>query len=750
MTKNKNYTPMSFSENLDVNIDSTVLKAVELGTRLFKSGEYLQAKRIFTNALRVCDSYSQEQIVRIRNAYQLDTAGPDAKRLYHPKYIKILDNICACYEKLDDLKSCLKISRRSLKLDPDNVKCYIRCTRTLIKLKDWKRAYKVCSSGLQSCDDANSLLRQQKQFIMESEANKKDGGRVKGDNRTYIDPLEDDTKVSKRPKKSNGIVELLQPKKRFQKDRRRIDLFGDLPIEILPIILQSFTSKELITLTLVCNKWRDNIFYHLNCFREFNLRSISFRNFVKFMDFLRQNFTRTYRKYSLSQLKISSKINSEELRMAQLLFSKMPKCLSFERLILSMTTLTTTQFYKLMIRENTNFFSELMELSLMITYRPDKQHELEILHSCPQLRKIELIFVNSMMSIANRTNSIGSGSSFDSMIGSANTQVSSENQGESESLEEKLINNSLEKITLICDKKKIKNFPLCHALLRDQFPRLKKLTITGVTFPTNNQELLNFEWLLNFPYLGELWLEDNDNCELRKFLLLLKNLHVWTNLKKLTFRENKLYPVIDLDNNLLAVEDDEIEDRLYYRENLQNLETLDLMGTSISGAALTILCEQKYLDGEKLKSLNIGNCPNIQFSNHHANATRMVLDVNLVLKSLFKLEEINLSHLSTLNDNTMKSLIINVPFLENLQKLDISHNFEITGISIYEFLKKFQMDHETETGSQSLTYLNIDGCSQVSHITVNMIRAQNLVNRVDCVYERDVWKKFGVNSYAYS
>lgn len=191
ITKNKKYTPMSSPGNSGVAIDSTVLKAIELGTRLFKSGEYLQAKRIFTNALRVCDSYSQEQIMRIRNAYQLDTARPDNKRLYHPRYIKILDNICACYEKLNDLKSCLDVSQRLLKLEPGNIKCYIRCTRTLIKLKDWKRAYKTCSRGLQLCNNDSNHLRQQKQFIKNNMVQKQDG------KRSYIDPSEE-TKIAKK------------------------------------------------------------------------------------------------------------------------------------------------------------------------------------------------------------------------------------------------------------------------------------------------------------------------------------------------------------------------------------------------------------------------------------------------------------------------------------------------------------------------------------------------------------------------
>lgn len=326
------------------------------------------------------------------------------------------------------------------------------------------------------------------------------------------------------------------------------------------------------------------------------------------------------------------------------------------------------------------------------------------------------------------------------MNGNFNELVPVEDQGEQEILEEKVVYNELEKMTLICDKKKIKNFPLSHALLKDEFPRLQKLIITGVTFPINNQGMVGFEWLSSFSNLRELWLEDNDNCELGKFLRALKDSHVWKNMQKLTFRENKLYSVTDLDESLPIANDSEVQGRLYYRENLENLETLDLMGTSISGSALTRLCERGYLNGEHLKVLNIGNCPNIQFSNHYVNGARMVLDVNLVLKKLCKLEEINLSHASSLNDNTMKSFITNVPFLENLLKFDISHNFEITGISIYEFLKKFQMDHEDDTGGQPLAYLNIDGCSQVSHITVNMLRAQNLVKRVDCVYEREVWK----------
>ncbi|EDZ69320.1 YOR080Wp-like protein, partial [Saccharomyces cerevisiae AWRI1631] len=316
ITKNKKYTPMSSPGNSGVAIDSTVLKAIELGTRLFKSGEYLQAKRIFTNALRVCDSYSQEQIMRIRNAYQLDTARPDNKRLYHPRYIKILDNICACYEKLNDLKSCLDVSQRLLKLEPGNIKCYIRCTRTLIKLKDWKRAYKTCSRGLQLCNNDSNHLRQQKQFIKNNMVQKQDG------KRSYIDPSEE-TKIAKK-KKNNNFLESL-PKKKIKGSTKKTDLVGNLPIEILPIIFQRFTTNELVTLSLVCNKWRDKILYHLDCFQEFNLAPINFKNFVKFMDFLQQNFTRTYRKYILSQVKVSSRITSEELRITQLLFSKMPK-----------------------------------------------------------------------------------------------------------------------------------------------------------------------------------------------------------------------------------------------------------------------------------------------------------------------------------------------------------------------------------------------------------------------------------------
>lgn len=490
--------------------------------------------------------------------------------------------------------------------------------------------------------------------------------------------------------------------------------------------------------------------YHLDCFQEFNLAPINFKNFVKFMDFLQQNFTRTYRKYILSQVKVSSRITSEELRITQLLFSKMPKCINVERLILSMPTLTTTQIFKLMVRGGTDFFTRLLELSLMITYRLDKQHELEILQTCPLLKKIELIFVNSLVPIFDGNNSVGRDGSFNVMARHTNMQIPTADNDEQGIAEEKVIYSELEKITLICDKKKIKNFPLCRALLRGQFPLLQKLTITGVTFPMNNQDIINFQWLLNFPDLKELWIEDNDNCELSKFLQLLKFSNVWKNLEKLTFRENKLYPIVNLDEDQPVTNDDEVPSMLFYKENLQNLEKLDLMGTSISGSALTRLCEQEYLDGRKLRSLNIGNCPNIQFPNNHAHTARMILDVNAVLKRLSKLEEINLSHLSSLNDSTMKSFIINVPFLENLKRLDISHNFEITGISIYEFLKKFQMDHDNEAGGQPLAYLNIDGCSQVSHITVNMIRAQNLVTQVDCVYERDVWRKFGINSYSYS
>ena len=51
--------------------------------------------------------------------------------------------------------------------------------------------------------------------------------------------------------------------------------------------------------------------------------------------------------------------------------------------------------------------------------------------------------------------------------------------------------------------------------------------------------------------------------------------------------------------------------------------------------------------------------------------------------------------------------------------------------------------------AKPLQNLVIDGCTSVSHITVNSLRASNLVAKVDCVYEREVWNRFGINSYKY-
>ena len=130
----------------------------------------------------------------------------------------------------------------------------------------------------------------------------------------------------------------------------------------------------------------------------------------------------------------------------------------------------------------------------MITYRPDKQHELEILQTCPLLKKIELIFVNSLVPIFDGNNSVGRDGSFNVMARHTNTQIPTVDNDEQGIVEEKVIYSELEKITLICDKKKIKNFPLCRALLRGQFPLLQKLTITGVTFPMNNQDIINLQW----------------------------------------------------------------------------------------------------------------------------------------------------------------------------------------------------------------------------------------------------------------
>ncbi|CCK72820.1 DNA-binding SCF ubiquitin ligase subunit DIA2 KNAG_0L02010 [Huiozyma naganishii CBS 8797] len=701
-------------------MSGSVDKALTVGTSYFRNGQYREAKLLFSKAICVVNGYSADEVSRFRADSGLVTL-PETRHL-HPKYTKLLDNLCACYEKLDQCPKALRIADKMIQRDQFNMKCYIRRGKLLQKLGDDLAAYHNYKRALNKsteCSRKYDIDSPQRYIVMINDQltaikqRLKPPAQAKSTKRQFIDPIQEhQTELEQLKKvKLSSIKEVKQSQ--IMLAAETVDFIAALPIEVLALVLQGFTTAELIKLLPVSKTYYKRILSLYFLFDEFNLDSLTTKSIRQFLSIFHRIFKRRLllpQPPVLSTVKFSSKTASEEEKLLEQLAQSL-QFFACHKLILTVPNSNTYSLCKL-LPDGDNFCPSVKELSLMTSIRSDKPYEIKLLNRFPYLRKLETVFDTSLVPIRSSFN------------GSNNNGIPD------------LISNwspQIEQIKIICNKRKVQCFPLGAIIQKLTLrPQLAKLCVTGVTF---NNEMAGFQWLLKFPNLQELWFEDNSNGKLVNFLKLVRNERVFNGqLKKLTFREDMANGAIELDENM---------ESFCYRENFGKLTHLDLMSSCINGTGLFRLLS--VVSPEVFRSLNIGDCPYIQL---HRLPDPMNTNIFPILQFCHRftgLQELTLALSGSLNDNSMTFLIEQVSNLTHLEKLDLSMNPWISGVSIYEFtMKLFEARNKIP-----LDYMCIDGCIAVSHITVNTIKSRGFVSQLGCVYEREVWKRFGLNSYKY-
>lgn len=700
-------------------------KAIELGTTYFKSEDYRKARSLFEKALKLVDSYSKDEIKKLRGEiYHVDELPDELYKrvkceriITHPKHVKILDNLSACWEKQNILDNALKLSHKMVKLEPFNIKTYIRKGRILMKLTKYRDAYHNFKEGLTRIQYASQkyelipsrklmkYCEQQKNIVRDMFLNKSKSLDLAGTNekkRKLIDP----------------ILEQVQLKKQKESDAeeyfniKEIDFIEKLPIELTLKILRKIRPRQLAELMLVCRKWREVILQAPALFDEFLFQNITLRQMIKFNAFIMKlskiNFYISGSNIlHFKTLKISPKSPSEEFKITKILLESSSEIIRCNRLIMAIPNTTTSHIAK-MIPKSNEFTKSIRELSLMCTLRADKNYELDILESFEYLTRLEIMFHNSLVPLSSSDEEVTG-------VGTQNAHWT----------------RTLKYFSVICDTRKVPTFPFKNILQNKNFPSLKKLCISGVTMSLQADQ---FDWLTNTPALNELWLENNNNAKLSHFFSTIRDIHIWDDLKRLTFRENRNYDKVSLEAN----------NRSYcYLSNLRPLETLDLMGGSITGLGLTRLFS--YFMDCKITKLNLGDCMNIQFTLlPPSHAMETALQPSFLLSSLPNLNNLQLPKMATLDDDAITLFSKFAHLMSSMDILDISFNPSVTGVSVYSFLKNLNTYRE-----KALGLLNIDNCNNISHITVGTILAQGFVNKVSCVYEREHWHNFGSNSFRY-
>lgn len=703
--------------------------ALSLGTTYFKNGQYQDAKKLFIKALWLIKSYSKEDIINIRSREGLTSGTIPNSPVIHPKLIKLLDNVAACYDKLGELEKALAIGDKMIRKEPYNLKCYIRRGKILQKLYRDTHAYKNYKLALseikKAYNDHNIKVSQKlidivshqlilvKQRLERKNPISTPTGTDKNIlKRQFIDPVKEhqsqEEYARKKLKLTPGIDSTI--------NIDSVDYIGSLPLEVLPLILHHLTVTDLIHLCQVSRTYKRIIMInYTNWFKDYKLNSVTNKVFIQFTDFIKKLYSKSRFNQTprFTSLQLSSKLASDEPKLLQRLFMSLQnyRC---DRLILLAPNCATSNIVKYIV-PNDQFCQHIKELSFTISLRSDKSYEINLLNKFNHLTNLELIFDSAVVPIRESMNS---------------------NNNNIESIKDSWC-PTLQNYRLLCDSKKIKTFPTKAIFLspNNEYSKLYKLCITGVTFGEDTQD---FKWLLKFPSLKELWLENNHNGKLSHLLNLFKTEHVFKNgpLESLVFRENMIYPRIDME----AIP---IQTRFKYKRNLRHLKKLDLMGTSISGTGLHRLTAS--LTPGNLKYLNIGDCPYIQMQQSQNDYNPNIFSPFDFFPQFDNLEYLMLPQLGSLNDSSVHMLALQALDIQKIKVLDLSLNSQITGVSIYEIVSNlFEIKNKIP-----LERLIIDGCNSISHITVNTLKAKRLVKQIDCVYEREAWRQFGINSFKY-
>lgn len=717
---------------------SSVDRAIELGTKYFKAQDYKNAKDVFIKTIRLINAYDDKTILEIRRSLDYTshavTCVNDSpqKIVIHPRYTKLLDNLAATWEKLNEKEKALKVTEKMIEKDSYNLKGYIRRGNILQMLgrdKDAFKNYKIALSRAKYGHQSLNIKYPQKfiDFIQGKKVALKaqllKEQKLKAERtpkRVVIDPIQEQREL-KKARHSASVTEQSEVSTGF-------DFLGNVPCELIPTILSGFSSAELLSIMRVSRTWYKRIMSFTVLFHIFNLRRVSYKGLLQFCRFLNKitpitrvitpeqgNENSYYSNTSfIDSIALSSKIPSEEKKLIKTFFMNLQRYTT-KKLTISAPNATAYDLARYIIPEG-NFCKNTEDVSLVTSLRADKPGEIDFLSHFNNLRTVELMFNGSLVPFT---------SSVDSMNGLMHDISSLGSEWKS----------GIQSLKVICDQERVRGFPLGSIFVSCNtsfWPKLRKLCISGVVFTDNNAD---FGWLALFPKLEELWLENNKNARFANFMNVLKEKHVFQGLKSLTFRE-------DINNSRCDIEGTDRANM--YRLNLKTIKVLDLMNTCISGIGLYRL--SNFIEEGSLEKLNIGFCSYIRFTqrSNENDLTSISTDMRF-FERMKNLQELDLQQMGSMMDNNLSALGEQMWYIDRLRKLDISFNQSITGASVYDLVVTIIKN----SNNRPLSNLVLDGCISVSHITANMMSSKRLVTNMECAFEKEKWIRFGINSYKY-
>ncbi|OBA19811.1 hypothetical protein METBIDRAFT_44733 [Metschnikowia bicuspidata var. bicuspidata NRRL YB-4993] len=737
---------------------------INLAVLQFRAKNYGKCASIYAELVLNLLSLEDSRVIKIRRFHGLSDRPPYGK-LVHPKLCAILDQRAATFEKLKALRSARQDAEQIITLDPINCKGYLRLGKLHLMANDKVAAYKIYQQGiyvikkaleknnftvperlwlqLQSLyKEVNGLLKQERAFT-KSESELRVSSEA--DNLVGLLGLSKNPKNPKRtsrhtPNYSRGLqgqLDRMLPLKRAatepmvpsKRHKPHLDIFEVFPREIIEAVFVNLSFKDVLGAHLVCKFWYDTLvsipkLYRGNFTLKHRVTASEYLNGLKLMkkvlSFLYSKSLHllsvwsTYNMQNLGKI-IESVISDRSLKLARLHI--IDKYLSMGFLLQKLDAckwnysgLASVQHLRLGI--NSSLVSETLLFELF-----------------PNLQTLEILVVDQIPQKSNMLLLPIASKKYQQLVSTASTL-------KSQPFLKKLllVNHPLLKRDHQSSRPGENTFDPRPPFMKLSFCALTELKVTSYDFAGLAVDLQEF--LRETHFLTEIYLENNEELSLKKFLLLLALCSPSFRLKKLTLRESHQEGRYDIDE---IVSDD--------LGCLNALSYLDIYGSSITSLGFLKLLTLANKDGH-MKHINIGHSSYIQFKNDNFVSGNMVLRFAQVFQIAPGIESLYVPELS-LDNLSMRLLqedfssfygkLKNAPKLRNL---DLSFCHLIDGIGLMNLFRSSSSSPEL----MKLDTLTLDGM-HFKPETLQLLQKKGLVQKLLNDPFKKKWKLYGTNSF---
>lgn len=734
--------------------EEVIQDKLELASLHFKLKNYEKCVSLYSEIEGKLRNFSPVEIARIRKFYNL-SPKPIVGLLIHPKLPTVLDCRAAAYEKLQRVELALKDAQKLRKMDPVNCKGYLRTGKLLLKADMVKEAYKCFQEGVyfvekakekHELDISEKLLEQlksQRRKLNEYLKTQKDGeiAQKKAPSRKVDDDHPISSASIKLKSFSNGLQRRLDemvPLKRSKsvssvyvakKPKNDSDLVARLPREVIEFIFSFLPTRSLLNCHRVCKEWYATLTTMPSLYKNiFTLKHrVTSLEYFQGLKLLKKVSMFLYSK-SVNSVKLWSTLNL--INFTKIMESLvMDKTLRLKNLEIISQFLCYELLFKILDKCKWDFEALQTVENLRLGYSSSVPEIHTLFKVFPSLKSFELVIIDQKLRGNNKFLLPLDTTKTEEFISLARKKV----------VLEKLENLILVNHTGLTKEYQTvgsgsRTYTASPKFLDLQMPNLGKLTMVNFNF--TNLEANFGRFLSVSSNLKEIYLENNEELDIKQFLSIVRLYEPKFMLEKLTLREkprNSPYNMAELDAEGLGC--------------ISNLKLLDIYGSSLSNRGLLKLLAtaNKMM---QLQSLNIGNSSFIHFKKDTFATGNDILQFSQILQLVhgvqtLYLNEMDLDNLSMklLHQDLVKQFgYANCP----LKKLDISFCHQIDGIGLMNLVNASYSQPGTNT-SLKFDELVLDGLS-LNKETLKLLQKRELVSTIKNDPMKLKWRQYGATS----